>query len=89
MFSNIGDKIKGLATVLCIFGMLVSIVIGFGVSSMNTGLGVIYAAVGSLIAWVSSFVLYGFGELICQSKETNRKLDEIKLYLYDRDNNQY
>ena len=86
MFTNIGNKIKGLATILCVLGILVSVIIGFSLYYANPGLGLIYAGAGSLIAWISSFVLYGFGELICQSTETNKKLDEIKLYLYDRDN---
>ena len=73
MFSNIGGKIKGLAKVICIVGMAISVVagivmIGFGSSSYNgdtmTVMGCVVMIVGPLVSWIGSFFAYGFGELI-------------------------
>ncbi len=67
MFDNIGGKIKVLVSVICIIGIIVSVIIG--ITTISEGdefivAGVIIMVVGSLAAWLSSFVLYGFGELI-------------------------
>lgn len=73
MFSNIGGKIKGLAKVICIVGMAISVVagivmIGFVSSSYNgdtmTVMGCVVMIVGPLVSWIGSFFAYGFGELI-------------------------
>lgn len=69
MFENIGGKIKTLATVLCAIGIIVSVITGFSLlmALSNTGLGfigLIIMIVGSLFSWISSFFIYGFGQLI-------------------------
>ena len=74
MFYNIGGKIKTLAVVVCILGMFASIVIGFllimgigevfGLEKAGFGSGILFMIVGSLLSWVSTFVLYGFGQLV-------------------------
>ncbi len=76
MFSNIGGKIKKLASVTC-WILIIASVIG-GLAMIITGAdmyggegfilgGVIILIVGPLVAWVSSFVLYGFGQLVQNS----------------------
>ncbi len=70
MFDNIGSKIKKLATILAVCGIVASIIdgvlilkLGNGtVGSIITGIALIIA--GPLISWVSSFFVYGFGQLI-------------------------
>ena len=77
MFNNIGEKIKTLATIITILGIIASVISGiafivysiveaYDVSRLVAGiiLGVLTMVVGSLISWISSFLLYGFGELI-------------------------
>ena len=74
MFNNIGNKIKGFATFLTIIGIIASIIVGIiliisGASLYYGGgtlilAGILAMVVGSLISWISSFVLYGFGQLI-------------------------
>ncbi len=67
MFYNIGDKIKTLAKVMCWIGSIASIIIGIVLIVMDEDLilvGILIAAVGALLSWISSFVLYGFGQLI-------------------------
>ena len=81
MFDNIGKKIKTLAATIALVGIIVSIItgviilgigadMGFGVGGEGlVGLGIMIIIIGSLISWVSSFVLYGFGELIEKTTE--------------------
>lgn len=72
MFDNIGNKIQSLARFGCYVGIAVSvlaaIVLAFaGIVSEEFILAAVGAGVlivGSLGSWISSWVLYGFGELI-------------------------
>ena len=66
MFSNIGGKIKVTAKVFCWIGIIVSVVGGLG---MIVAGGVGTALLGSLLSWVGSFVMVGFGELIENTAE--------------------
>lgn len=73
MFDKIGQKIKGLAKTICIIGIVLSVIAGVAMMAVGGGAGVIsgllFIAVGALLSWVSSFVLYGFGEIICKLSE--------------------
>ena len=67
MFDNIGGKIKTLATVVTWVGIIASVLSIFIFLAIDDdmfiiGLGV--AVLGSLLSWASSFVLYGFGQLV-------------------------
>ena len=75
MFGNIGGKIKTLAQVVTWIGIIGSVIYGFvlGIYEDLIFEGFIMALLGSLISWVSSFVLYGFGQLI----ENTDKLVEL------------
>lgn len=87
MFNNIGSKIKGLASVICFGGIILCIIIGIVVAALDEDLilaGFAIMILGALLSWVSSFVLYGFGELVENSaiiagKETLNK-NEYKEY---------
>ena len=81
MFSNIGSKIKKLASILCWVGIIASVIGGIvcfviagQLGSYGGGMMVLYGflaiIVGSLLAWIGSFFTYGFGELI----ETNQQI---------------
>lgn len=73
MFSNIGGKIKTLARVITWTGIILSVIIGFVLMSMSGFTGFLTALLGSLGSWISSFILYGFGQLI----ESTDKLVEL------------
>ena len=67
MFDRIGSKIKGLSSIITWLGIIISCVSGFVLISGGDEqilIGIIVMVVGSLMAWISSFLLYGFGELI-------------------------
>ncbi|MBQ2914119.1 MAG: zinc-ribbon domain-containing protein [Clostridia bacterium] len=65
MFDNIGGKIKGFASFLTWVGIIVSVIVGIiYISNDNVGIGILIIAIGSLSSWLSSWLLYGFGELI-------------------------
>lgn len=83
MFNHIGRKIQITAKVICWVGIVCSVVaglvlLGYGVTeigwSMARGLtlvvgGVASALLGSLISWVSSFLMIGFGILVEKAEE--------------------
>ena len=65
MFSNIGGKIKMTAKVSCLLLMALCVISGIALMAVGAVLaGIITAAAGALVAWVGSFVLYGFGEMV-------------------------
>lgn len=76
MFSNIGGKIKTWAVVLSILGIAASVIYGGIVAAKNALDGVLIIIFGSLGSWVSSFVLYGFGQLVENSDKIVEKLEE-------------
>lgn len=86
MFSEIGQKIKALAKVLCWSGIALSIIVAialFGLGS-NTGLGDLFVlggmlvlVVGVLFSWLSTFLLFGFGEMIHKVCSIEKKLSGI------------
>ena len=64
MFEDIGGKIKNLALITCIIGIIASVITGFAMLANGTFVGIIVVIVGSLASWIGSFFTYGFGELI-------------------------
>ena len=65
MFSNIGGKIKAAAKIAC--WILIGLSVVWGITLMVSGqglMGFVMIVACSLAAWVGSFTLYGFGELI-------------------------
>ena len=73
MFENIGDKIKSLATVLAVLGIVVYGIWGLVlITSVSFFTGLLVIVLGSLVSWVGSFFMYGFGELIDKVCEIER-----------------
>ena len=67
MFNNVGSKIKVMAKVFAWIGIAICVIYGFVmlVSMEDMALiGLLIMTVGSFVAWISSLVLYGFGELV-------------------------
>ena len=80
MFNNIGSKIMGMASFFTWCGIIISVISGCAVIGDSTMLGLIIITVGCLISWVSSLVLYGFGQLI---ENTERMLNSTNSYTND------
>ena len=89
MFNNIGGKIKGLAKFLCWAGIIICVILGFMfIAGSNAGyyyyysreamivFGVLIMVGGSIISWLSSLFLYGFGELVENTSIIRRKMDD-------------
>ena len=84
MFINIGSKIKGLAKIITWVGVIGSFLIGLtfmalfysnGTLELLAGFAIVL--IGSLLAWVSSFILYGFGELVENSDRIAESCEQI------------
>ena len=78
LFSNIGGKIKAIAIGETVIGAIASVIAGFAMMATDVELffaGLVVMVVGSLVAWISSFLLYAFGEIVDQLVEINGKLN--------------
>ena len=70
MFDKIGEKIQKLAIVTCGLGCVASLIGAIALWSANSYynptvfLGFVVLAAGVLVSWISSFFVYGFGQLI-------------------------
>ena len=81
MFNNIGHKIKVIAYVFTILGIAASVIAGL--IMILTGeryalFGILTMIFGSLAAWIGSFLIYGFGELIDKTTDIDSKLANRK-----------
>ena len=65
MYDNIGGKIKGLAKIIFIIEAVGAIITGIALLITGVALfGLLILVCGPLVAWVSSWILYAFGELV-------------------------
>ena len=88
MFDNIGEKIQGLAKFICWAGIIISLISGIWMISNATNswhtdeelivAGIAVIVFGSLLSWVSSFALYGFGRLVENSEHLPSIATELK-----------
>ena len=67
-FDRIGKKIKGFVKVLfylqvIVYGVL-ALFLAISMAPIGILIGLLVFIVGTLIAWISSWMLYGYGELI-------------------------
>ena len=83
MYENIGKKIKFFAGLVGYGGVAVSIIAGivwtvFLVDNRYTRdyafVGIVVGIVVAFLFWVGQFILYGFGELVDQTTQINRKI---------------
>ena len=79
-YENIGNKIKGLAQMAFVVEAIAAVITGIALMASDEDLilyGLLVLIAGPIIAWVSSWLLYGFGQLIENSdiiaEEYNRK----------------
>lgn len=67
MYDNIGGKIKGLAKAIFIVLTIAAVIAGIALMASDEDMipiGLLIMLGGPLVTWVSSWLLYGFGELI-------------------------
>ena len=65
LFDNIGGKIKGVSRLACWAGIIGCCLIGIRlILSRHAILGLMAAGFGSLLFWISSLAIYGFGQLV-------------------------
>lgn len=79
MFNDVGKTIKGLASVLTWLGIIASFIAFLILLSTDEdliGVAVIVFIVGSLVSWLSSLTLYGFGELVDNSAKMVKLLQK-------------
>ncbi len=79
-YDNIGGKIKGLAKGLFIVGAILGGLIVIPMLVMGGKFiifGFLAGFIVTVIAWVSSWLLYGFGELISLTADNNFRLRSI------------
>lgn len=75
MYDNIGGKIKGLAKIIFIVEAIAAAISGLAliVSNEETVFaGLLAVILGPVAAWVSSWLLYGFGEIVEKVSEIER-----------------
>ena len=75
MYDNIGGKIKGLAKASFIVAAIAEVLTGIVLMATDEDMilyGLLVMVVGPIIAWVSSWFLYGFGELIDKACDIER-----------------
>ncbi len=78
MFSNIGNKIKTLASAVAYIGIVASVITGIAVFTWSPLVGLIIIVAGSFLSWISSFFFYGFGELVENSAIIAGKISHKK-----------
>lgn len=78
MFENIGAKIKTLAIVITTISIIVSIIWGISVIRYSFLSGLLVIILGSLLSWVGSFILYGFGQLVENSDVIAKHYKNLK-----------
>ena len=66
LFKNIGEKLKGWAMCLFVLEAISAIIGGIGLIAADDGnvIGPILLFCGPIVAWISSAILYAFGELV-------------------------
>lgn len=75
MFDDIDEKIKAVAVCTCALGMIVSVIWGIVLFFSSFLSGLIVIVVGCCASWVGTITLYGFGELIEETR-SNREISQ-------------
>lgn len=91
MYNNIGRKIKMLATIVFIIGCVGSAIAGISLISAYESIlsfGGLIIILGPLASWISTCLLYGFGQLIENSDIIANKCTDLKSNpeKHDKDN---
>lgn len=83
LYSNPGATLKGIATLICVLGMIASVILAFvlgyttsifGYSEFNAGLFFAILIGGGVLSYLSGLGLAAFGDLVLSANEIKRKL---------------
>ena len=74
MFDNIGNKIKNLVKTIYAIELVIFVILGIALAPVG---GILLVPVGIFIAWISSFILYGYGELIDNLQKQTKQNETI------------
>lgn len=91
MYENIASKIKGLATGTFLVETILSVIAAVAIMATDEDMilfGLLVLIIGPLVAWLSTLVLYGFGELIEKVCEIARNTAPAKSETTSEANNQ-
>ncbi len=80
MYENVGEKIKSLAITIAVIEFLLTAIPGIILMATDESMiltGLIVIIVGFIVAWLSSLLLYGFGELIELTASNERNTRSI------------
>ena len=81
MFENIGGKIKTLATTITWVGIIGFVILGIlTMDTSSIAAGLLIALFGSLLSWISSWLLYALGELV----ENSQRQTELLQFIAER-----
>lgn len=89
MFDNIGEKIKTVAKANCWIGIIAYAIIGIILLAENNNelIGFSILILGPLFSWISSFITYGFGQLV-ENSDKLLELHSNEIYVSTQDNNE-
>ena len=88
-YGNIGGKIKTWAKWIFIVEAISSIITGIALLvDTEEVIYILFCLVGPVVAFVSSWLLYGFGELIEKTTQNERNTRYIYHLLYNKENNE-
>lgn len=76
MYNNIGGKLKALAGVACALGILGSV--AWALSFSNVVVCILIVGLGTLISWISTMALYGYGEMVEKTCQIQQEVDGLK-----------
>lgn len=102
VFNNIGKKIKKLAEIFAIIGIILSIFLGINdianyvelgssAQSQNKYIlfaGIFWLIIGPIVSWIASFCLYGFGELVDKICDIQTVVCNGNIFVADSPKNQ-
>lgn len=79
MFDHIGSKIKVLATIIYVLGVILAVLLGI-ILMLNDviGYGLLVIAIGFLLSYLNVIMLYAFGQLVENSDTVVQILKEIR-----------
>ncbi len=83
-YDNIGGKIKKWATWIFTAEAIIAILAGIILMNEHVLIGLLVVVLGPIVAWISSWLLYGYGQLIENSdiiaeehKRANEKYEKV------------
>lgn len=86
LFSNAGGKIKVLAKVFFVLGIIASVIYGIVVMTLG-GIHVLYgfliAIIGSISSWISSILMFGFGTIVENTDKISTRTSDIRHYTFE------